>query len=130
MSLLPNWDTRHLVDGEPEPVADPNTVMVYNMRCTETNTIFTTVLPVRFCPFAERTILALLVKKMPFEVVNINLRSKPAWFLANTWGTCSVVRYGGQHVMESIVNSDFIDEVSHFLSLRSLNSRSCTESSY
>ena len=30
--------------------------------------------------------------KVPFNVVNINLSKKPEWFLANTWGTVSVVR--------------------------------------
>jgi len=89
------WDVPHQAAGSPEPSADPNKVMVYNMR---------------FCPYAQRTILTLLAKEIPFEVVNINLKSKPEWFLKNTWGTVSVVRYKGQHVMESLVNSDFIDE--------------------
>lgn len=74
--------------------------------------------------------LVLLQKKLPFRVVsvlivffgsgfyflmcsqvNINLSKKPSWFLANTWGTVSVVRHRGAHVMESGVNSDYIDEV-------------------
>ena len=46
----------------------------------------------RFCPYAQRTILTLLAKQVPFEVVNINLKNKPEWFLQNTWGTVSVVR--------------------------------------
>ena len=37
--------------------------------------------------------LTLLAKGVPFEVVNINLKSKPEWFLQQTWGTVSVVRY-------------------------------------
>ena len=48
--------------------------------------------PVRFCPYAQRTILTLLAKQVPFEVVNINLKNKPEWFLQQTWGTVSVVR--------------------------------------
>jgi len=55
--------------------------------------------------------LVLLQKKLPFRVVNINLSKKPSWFLANTWGTVSVVRHRGAHVMESGVNSDYIDEL-------------------
>ena len=47
---------------------------------------------VRFCPYAQRTILTLLAKQVPFEVVNINLKNKPEWFLQQTWGTVSVVR--------------------------------------
>ena len=46
----------------------------------------------RFCPYAQRTILTLLAKQVPFEVVNINLKNKPEWFLQQTWGTVSVVR--------------------------------------
>ena len=37
--------------------------------------------------------LPLYQSKVPFNVVNINLSKKPEWFLANTWGTVSVVRY-------------------------------------
>ena len=74
----------------------------------------------RFCPFAERTILVLLTKGIPFDVVNINLNKKPDWFLANTWGKVSVVQYKGQYVMESLINSDFIDEVKHQLLLQYL----------
>ena len=48
--------------------------------------------PGRFCPYAQRTILTLLAKQVPFEVVNINLKNKPEWFLQQTWGTVSVVR--------------------------------------
>ena len=76
--------------------------------------------------------LTLLAKGVPFEVVNINLKSKPEWFLQQTWGTVSVVRYRkylrikiakisdklfflqrfkGHFIMESLVNSDFLDEV-------------------
>merc|ERR1712223_1613873 len=70
-----------------------------------------TVYNMRFCPFAQRTILVLLEKKVPFNVVNINRSKKPEWFLADTWGTVSVVRHKGAHIMESLVNSDYIDEV-------------------
>lgn len=35
----------------------------------------------KFCPFAERTRLVLLAKKLPHEIINIDLRRKPNWFL-------------------------------------------------
>merc|ERR1712055_167803 len=94
--LSPIWDIPHLGDQDPEPVADHDKVTVLNMR---------------FCPFAQRTILVLLTKKIPFDVVNINLKKKPQWFLEKTYGTVSVVKYKGKYVMESLVNSDFVDEV-------------------
>ena len=65
---------------------------------------------IRFCPYAQRTILTLLAKNIPFDVVNINLRRKPEWFLEQTWGTVSVVRHKGKFIMESLINSDYIDE--------------------
>ena len=67
----------------------------------------------RFCPYAQRTMLTLLAKNIPFEVVNINLKKKPEWFLETTWGTVSVVRYKDNFIMESLVNSDFLDEVTN-----------------
>ena len=54
----------------------------------------------RFCPFAERTILVLLTKNIPFNVVNINLKDMG-----------HVVKYKEEYIMESLVNSDFVDEV-------------------
>ena len=65
----------------------------------------------RFCPFATRTILVLLTKNIPFDVVNINLKKKPDWFLEKTDGTVSVIKYKGRYILESLVNSDFVDEV-------------------
>jgi len=104
LKMSPNWDIPHLVDGAPEPPADPDKVTVLNMR---------------FCPFAQRTILVLLTKQMPFDVVNINLKKKPAWFLEKTYGTVSVVKYKGNYVMESLVNSDFVDELDASTTLHS-----------
>ena len=64
----------------------------------------------RFCPFAQRTILTLLAKEIPFDVVNINLKSKPDWFLEQTWGAVSVVRHKGKFIMDSLINSEYIDD--------------------
>merc|ERR1712062_898614 len=64
------WDVPHQAVGSPAPVVNPERVTVYNMR---------------FCPYAQRTILTLLAKNIPFDVVNINLKSKPEWFLEQTW---------------------------------------------
>ena len=43
-------------------------------------------------------------------MVNINLKNKPEWFLEQTWGTVSVVRHRGKFIMESLINSDYIDD--------------------
>jgi len=84
-----------LAAGSAKPDINPDEVVVYNMR---------------FCPFAQRTILVLLAKKIPFKVYNINLKKKPDWFLAQSWGAVSVVLHKGNILPESIINSDYIDE--------------------
>lgn len=33
----------------------------------------------RYCPYAQRTILALNAKQIDYEVVNIDLKEKPEW---------------------------------------------------
>ena len=88
-----HWDVPHLAEGSTPPQVDPDRVTVYNMRFVASYLalhVFTLLL--RFCPFAQRTILVLLAKNIPFDVVNINLKKKPEWFLKETWGLVSVVR--------------------------------------
>ena len=96
------WNVPHQKAGDPEPKVNPDKVTVYNMRygeivvfivCTryEKFIIYLTLMS-RFCPYAQRTMLTLLAKGVPFEVVNINLKNKPDWFVEKTWGTVSVVR--------------------------------------
>ena len=53
----------------------------------------------------------MLAKNMSFDCVNIDLKKKPTWFVEKTYGTVSVVKYKGEYIMESLVNSDFVDEV-------------------
>jgi len=89
------WDALHLAAGSKKPEINPDEVVVYNMR---------------YCPFAQRTILVLLAKKIPFKVFNINLKQKPDWFVAETWGAVSVVLHRGNVLPESIINSDYLDE--------------------
>ena len=53
----------------------------------------------------------MLAKNMSFDCVNIDLKKKPTWFVEKTYDTVSVVKYKGEYIMESLVNSDFVDEV-------------------
>jgi hypothetical protein len=105
------WDVPHLAEGSAAPQVDHDKVTVYNMRyqvwskefpstlnfanLTSLNLLF------RFCPFAQRTILVLLAKNIPFDVVNINLKKKPEWFLEETWGLVSVVRFSRFMIIRS-----------------------------
>ena len=90
------WDVPHLASGSQKPVLDPDQVYIYNMR---------------FCPYAERTMLVLLAKEVNFKVININLKKKPDWFTADTFGLAPVVIYKGDIIPESLITSDLVDEL-------------------
>lgn len=92
----PIWDVPHLAAGSPKPALDPNQVYVYNMR---------------FCPYAQRTMLVLLDKKVNFNVININLKKKPDWFVAETFGLVPVILYKDDIIPESLITSDLADEL-------------------
>lgn len=34
-----------------------------------------------FCPFAERSRIILKIKNIPHEIVNVDLKKKPEWFI-------------------------------------------------
>ena len=91
----PVWNVPHLASGSQKPVLDPDQVYIYNMR---------------FCPYAERTMLVLLAKEVNFKVININLKKKPDWFTADTFGLVPVVLYKGDIIPESLITSDLVDE--------------------
>ncbi|XP_061181294.1 glutathione S-transferase omega-1-like [Saccostrea echinata] len=66
----------------------------------------------RFCPYAERTLLVLTHKNIPHEVVNINLKSKPDWFLQkNPIGKVPVLEQDDKIVYESLICCDYLDQV-------------------
>jgi len=96
MSSSKPWNVHHMVEGTQKPTPNPDQITVYNMR---------------FCPFAERTILVLLAKGVPFDVININLTKKPEWFLEQTLGTVPVVLHKDNIILESDITSDYIDEL-------------------
>jgi len=65
----------------------------------------------RFCPFAQRTRLVLAAKKIPNEVVNINLRSKPDWYFErNPLGKVPCLEFDGKVIYESLITADYLDE--------------------
>lgn len=64
-----------------------------------------------FCPFAQRAWIALLHKKVHFEYIETDPYSKPAELLAiNPLGLVPAIDYGGQHVYDSMVCIEYIDE--------------------
>ncbi|XP_042624251.1 glutathione S-transferase omega-1-like [Cyprinus carpio] len=67
----------------------------------------------RFCPFAQRARLVLTAKGVKHEIININLKDKPDWFLAkNPSGTVPVLETSsGQVIYESPITCEYLEEV-------------------
>ncbi|XP_004468291.2 glutathione S-transferase omega-1 [Dasypus novemcinctus] len=66
----------------------------------------------RFCPFAQRTLLVLKAKGIRHEVININLKNKPEWFFTkNPFGLVPVLENSkGQLIYESAITCEYLDE--------------------
>ncbi|XP_068577179.1 glutathione S-transferase omega-1-like [Cebidichthys violaceus] len=67
----------------------------------------------RFCPFAERTRLVLNAKGIKHDIININLKDKPEWFLEkNPLGLVPTLEtFDGEVIYESPITCDYLDEV-------------------
>ncbi|XP_076170173.1 pyrimidodiazepine synthase [Ptiloglossa arizonensis] len=66
----------------------------------------------KFCPFAHRIRLILSYKKIPHDIVNINLKNKPEWYLEiNPEGKVpAFVDVNGEVVTDSVVIANYLDE--------------------
>ncbi|GLG98826.1 hypothetical protein R5R35_002494 [Gryllus longicercus] len=65
----------------------------------------------RFCPYAQRVHLVLDAKKIPYDVVYINLTEKPEWIYDKSpQGKVPVIECDGETLYESLVIADFLDE--------------------
>ena len=66
----------------------------------------------RFCPFAQRAILVLNAKNIPYDTININLKSKPKWFIEkNPLGKVPTIQIGDDIIYESLPVCDFLDAI-------------------
>ena len=67
----------------------------------------------RACPFAHRTRLVLTHKQTPFELVEIDLKNKPAWFDAKLsgYGKVPALEHGEVRLWESAIVNEYLDEV-------------------
>lgn len=67
----------------------------------------------RACPFAHRTRLVLSHKSVAFELVEIDLQNKPAWFDSRLsgYGKVPALEHGDTRIWESAVINEYIDEV-------------------
>uniref|UniRef100_A0A914VJ92 Glutathione-dependent dehydroascorbate reductase n=1 Tax=Plectus sambesii TaxID=2011161 RepID=A0A914VJ92_9BILA len=65
-----------------------------------------------FCPFAHRSILYISKKKLPVEVIDVNLMEKPDWFVQrNPLGKVPMIEHDGKVVYESLIVNEYLDEL-------------------
>jgi glutathione S-transferase len=65
----------------------------------------------RACPFAHRSRLVLAEKGVPFELVEIDLANKPAWFgNVSLYGKVPALEHAGQRIVESAIINEYIEE--------------------
>ncbi|EFA00963.1 pyrimidodiazepine synthase [Tribolium castaneum] len=66
----------------------------------------------RFCPYCQRVILVLDAKRIPYEVVNINLVNKPDWmFDKSPMGKVPALELdNGEVLYESLIIADYLDD--------------------
>lgn len=63
------------------------------------------------CPFAHRSRLTLLEKQIPFDLIEIDLRNKPANFRdISPYGKVPVLKHGDRRVWESAIINEYLDE--------------------
>jgi len=91
-------NSKHLATGSTEPPKKADgKIRIYSMR---------------FCPYAQRALLGLQLKQVPFEVVNIDLQKKPEWYVEkkNPLGKVPTIDHDGKVIYESLVCVDYLDE--------------------
>jgi glutathione S-transferase len=63
------------------------------------------------CPWVQRSVITMRVKKVDFDVTYINLREKPDWFLKiSPHGKVPVLKVGDDVLFESNAIAEFLDE--------------------
>jgi glutathione S-transferase len=63
------------------------------------------------CPFAQRVRLALIEKEIDFDLIEIDLHNRPAWFAEiSPYGKVPVIRHQGRIVYESGIINQYLDE--------------------
>ena len=63
------------------------------------------------CPYAQRTRMLMIEKELPFELIEVDLRNKPDWFLAvSPYGKVPVIVDDGKTIYESAIINEYLDE--------------------
>lgn len=64
------------------------------------------------CPFAQRTRLVLLEKGLAFDLIEIDVRHKPAWLKdLSPYEKVPAIRHGETRVYESAIINEYLEEV-------------------
>ncbi len=67
----------------------------------------------KFCPYAQRALLVLDYKKIPYHTININLSQKPEWFQeVSALGNIPSLEIPAEKasIIESLIICDYLDE--------------------
>jgi glutathione S-transferase len=65
----------------------------------------------KLCPYVQRAVIALTEKGVPFELIDIDLGSKPDWFRAiSPLGKTPVLQIGDRAIFESAVILEYLEE--------------------
>jgi len=99
MVAVTGMESKHLHAGADfPPIKDQSKLRLYSMR---------------YCPYAERGMIALSVKEIPHEVINLNLVNKPEWYVKdkNPLGKVPTIELNGKVVYESLVVAEYLDDL-------------------
>lgn len=65
----------------------------------------------RFCPYAQRVHLVLYAKNIPHDIVYIDLKKKPEWYVEKIASTkVPAIAVAGKDIYESLIICDYLDE--------------------
>jgi glutathione S-transferase len=65
----------------------------------------------KLCPYVQRAVIALTEKGVPFERIDIDLSTKPDWFLKiSPLGKTPVLQVGDRAIFESAVILEYLEE--------------------
>ncbi|CAD6232858.1 GSCOCT00007017001.2-RA-CDS [Cotesia congregata] len=88
---------KHLKSGSIAPAVVPGKLRLYAMK---------------FCPFAQRARLVLDTKKIPYDMVFVNLNDKPEWLTEKSpLGKVPFIEFeDGEILYESLIVVDYLNE--------------------
>jgi len=70
-----------------------------------------TLICMRFCPYAHRTVLVLDAKKIDYDIINVALMWKPEWlWKINPIGKVPIIFHKEKIIYESLITCDYLDE--------------------